>query len=63
MAEATQPPEVISEVSRSKYASVAKLYGRVTAHGTTYIFDRKANALIRADCYHQYKEQLKHERQ
>jgi len=52
-----QIPEVIPNVSCSRYASVAKLYGRVTAHGHTYLFHKTSNALIRADLYHQFKEQ------
>ena len=56
------PPEVIAAVRGTRYASVARLYGRVTVHGTTYLYHKPSDALIRQDRYPAFKEALKHVR-
>lgn len=49
-------PEVIERVRSTRY-SVARLYGRVTAYGHTYIYERESDSLIRLDVFRQRKLQ------
>lgn len=43
-------PRVIENVKSSRY-SVARLYGKVTAYGHTYIYERSRDRLVRLDVY------------
>lgn len=40
-------PLVIKQVRTTRMASVARLYGRCTVHGHTYIYHRKTDTLVR----------------
>lgn len=52
---AAQPPEIIQQVKSTRY-SVARLYGRVTIEGHTYVYDRSTDTLTRLDVYRQRKK-------
>lgn len=42
-------PDVIAGVRHTPMHSVARLYGRCTAHGVTYVYHKKSDTLVRED--------------
>ncbi|HBO4735714.1 TPA: hypothetical protein ACP31Y_005211 [Pseudomonas aeruginosa] len=53
-----EAPEVIEKVKSTRY-SVARIYGRVTIQGQTYLYERKTDTLIRLDVHRQREAQRK----
>lgn len=51
--------QFVQNVSKSRYGSSAKMYGRVTIDGKTFVYHKPTDTLVRADIYRSYKESLK----
>ena len=48
-------PECIEHASKTKY-NACRIYGRIIAHGETYIYVKDLDVLIRKDLFPAFKE-------
>jgi hypothetical protein len=49
-----QPPECIERASKTKY-NACRIYGRIIAHGETYIYVKDMDLLVRKDLFPAFK--------
>lgn len=51
----TPAPECIEHASQTRY-NACRIYGRIIAHGQTYIYDKSRDVLVRHDLWAAYKQ-------